>query len=225
MGGMKATPHSQAEADAAATSDNPTRQKWTWDASHNQGTGTRVGVARRSYRAGMSLTSLLDDQHGPIREWFEERLPNLKPMQRAWKAAGPVTIPPILRGGALGQVGAALDYRIRYWFEVFPLERWRGWVRSLSITTPPCGQRLTSGSPPSWPGSSRSTIPEASSSMRTPSRSWRGCATSWRSTRSTTEPRSDRTARPAGDALRFAAGRPGAGRGDRRHHGAHGRLR
>ncbi|MDQ2728446.1 MAG: hypothetical protein M3Y91_11420 [Actinomycetota bacterium] len=65
----------------------------------------------------MSLTSLLDDRHGPVREWFEARFPDLRPMQRRWKDAGAVTVHSDVATGALGQVGAAFDYRLRFWFQ------------------------------------------------------------------------------------------------------------
>jgi hypothetical protein len=71
---------------------------------------------------GMSLTSMLGDRHGPLREWFEERLPDLRPMQTAYRAAGTVSLVP---SGVIpyGTVGTAFDYRVRYYFAVTPPER------------------------------------------------------------------------------------------------------
>ncbi len=70
----------------------------------------------------MSLTSILERRGTPLRELFEEQLPNLKFMQAAWREAGPPTVlpPP---GVNLGLIGAALDYhyRIRYLWALTPI--------------------------------------------------------------------------------------------------------
>ncbi len=71
---------------------------------------------------GMSLTSLLDDRHGPVREFFEARLPNVRLMQDQWRAGGKCTILPA-EPVSWGLVGAAFDYRIRYLFTITPPER------------------------------------------------------------------------------------------------------
>ncbi len=58
----------------------------------------------------------------PLREFFEYRLPNCKPMQDAWKLGG---APQILPSEPVvwSLVGAALDYRVRYLFAVTSPER------------------------------------------------------------------------------------------------------
>src|SRR5262245_54362920 len=66
----------------------------------------------------VSLTSLIDDRHGPVREWFEERLPDLSTFRARWRAAGPPTILPACDRPPWGVLGGAIDYRVRYLFEV-----------------------------------------------------------------------------------------------------------
>lgn len=67
---------------------------------------------------------LIEDRHGPVREWFEAELPNLKPMQSDWKAAGvPVVLPYGVSAGLLGVIGAAFDYRLRYFYVNTPAEQ------------------------------------------------------------------------------------------------------
>ncbi|MEJ7766139.1 MAG: hypothetical protein WKF86_11650 [Acidimicrobiales bacterium] len=70
----------------------------------------------------MSLTRVLADVDGPVRRWFESRLPNLKPMRLAWRAAGrPIVLcPDEVKPGI---VGAAFDYRLRYFFGATPAEQ------------------------------------------------------------------------------------------------------
>lgn len=68
----------------------------------------------------MSLTSLLRDRRTPLREWFEETLPNIKPVTEQWKALGPPTILPNCEKPPWGPIGTAIDYRIRYFFERTP---------------------------------------------------------------------------------------------------------
>jgi hypothetical protein len=65
----------------------------------------------------VSLTKLIDDRHGPVREFFEERLPDLRSFRARWRAAGPPTILPAGDKPAWGVLGAAIDYRIRYLFD------------------------------------------------------------------------------------------------------------
>lgn len=70
----------------------------------------------------MSLVSQIRERHGPLRGWFERVLPNLRPLQKAWLAAGSVTVQPEgVERGALGIVGAAFDYRARYYFVRTPV--------------------------------------------------------------------------------------------------------
>lgn len=68
----------------------------------------------------MSLTSLLDDRQGPVREFFESRLPNLKSLQARWRACGTPQIVPPPGAGSPGTIGTAFDYRLRYFFVVTP---------------------------------------------------------------------------------------------------------
>lgn len=70
----------------------------------------------------MSLTRVLADVDGPVRAWFESRLPNLKPMRLAWRAAGqPVDLCP--EGVDRGVVGVAFDYRLPYFFGQTPAQQ------------------------------------------------------------------------------------------------------
>lgn len=63
----------------------------------------------------MSLTSMIDHRRGPIRSWFEAEFPNLKLLQRDWKAAGrPTLLCP--DGINPGTIGTAFDYRARFYF-------------------------------------------------------------------------------------------------------------
>lgn len=93
----------------------------------------------------MSLTSVLNDVNGPVRRWFEARLPNLKPMQLAWRAAGPpVDLCP--EGVKPDVVGTAFDYRLRYFFGPTPARElvaakgarghadWPGFAAALDAT-------------------------------------------------------------------------------------------
>lgn len=69
----------------------------------------------------MSLTSQLDRKDSPLRQFFEARLPNVKTMQRDYRAAGLATIVPSADNHP-GAVGAAIDYRIRYFFAATPTQ-------------------------------------------------------------------------------------------------------
>lgn len=70
----------------------------------------------------MSLTSMLASRGLPLREFFEERLPNVKPLQADWRSCG---APSILPDGPIvwSLVGTAFDYRLRYLFIKTPVER------------------------------------------------------------------------------------------------------
>jgi hypothetical protein len=68
----------------------------------------------------MSLTSLIAARGGRLREWFETTLPNVKPIAAQWKAAGAPSILPAGERPTWGLLGAALDYRIRYFFACTP---------------------------------------------------------------------------------------------------------
>lgn len=97
----------------------------------------------------MSLTSLIEARHSPLREWFEETLPNLTSLQQAWRAAGPITLEPVgVERRALGTVGTAFDYRIRYSFVVTPVHHLVAshgadgfWLRDI-FTEVESGERL-----------------------------------------------------------------------------------
>lgn len=65
----------------------------------------------------VSLTRLIDDRHGPVREFFEQRLPDLRTFRDRWRAAGPPTLLPVGANPPWGILGAAIDYRIRYFFD------------------------------------------------------------------------------------------------------------
>ncbi len=67
----------------------------------------------------MSLTSMLAKRGLPLRDFFELYLPNCAYMQKEWKSCGKPTIIP---EGQInwGFVGAAFDYRMRYFFTVTP---------------------------------------------------------------------------------------------------------
>ena len=65
---------------------------------------------------------MLDQRGSPLREFFESRLPNCKTMQNSWRMSGEPLIVPV-ESVAWGLVGAAFDYRVRYFFTVTPPER------------------------------------------------------------------------------------------------------
>jgi hypothetical protein len=85
---------------------------------------TATSVARvtpDSYHFVVSLTGELSERGLPLREFFESRLPNCKEMQASWRAQGvPQFVPS--ETVAWGLVGAAFDYRVRYFFAVTPTE-------------------------------------------------------------------------------------------------------
>jgi hypothetical protein len=70
----------------------------------------------------MSLTGMLERREMPLREFFESRLPNCKRMQKDWKTRGEPKILPS-ESVTWSLVGAAFDYRTRYFFTVTPPER------------------------------------------------------------------------------------------------------
>lgn len=67
-----------------------------------------------------SLTRLLGARQNPARVWMEENLPNLGIVQLAWKAAGAPALLPSCDRPNWGFHGAAIDYRIRYFFTHTP---------------------------------------------------------------------------------------------------------
>lgn len=64
----------------------------------------------------MALTHELDRKDSPVRRWFEEWLPNAKPISQEWNAR--VKEAPTIRAETdlriPGTVGTAFDYRLRY---------------------------------------------------------------------------------------------------------------
>ena len=75
-------------------------------------------------RLAMSLTGELRKKDSPVTRWFTDRLPNTKPISKAWyEQVKPV---PIARPKAdlriPGTVGTAFDYRLRYYLARTPLE-------------------------------------------------------------------------------------------------------
>jgi hypothetical protein len=71
----------------------------------------------------VSLTAELDKKDSPVRRWFNEWLPNAKPISTEWNAR--VKSVPIARPETdqrvPGTVGTAFDYRLRYSLAVTPL--------------------------------------------------------------------------------------------------------
>ena len=72
----------------------------------------------------MALTHELDRKDSPVRRWFDERLPNAKPISKEWnEKVRPVPIArPETDERIPGTVGTAFDYRLRYHLAVTPLE-------------------------------------------------------------------------------------------------------
>lgn len=68
----------------------------------------------------VSLTRLLEERHGPVREFFERRLPDQTSFRARWRAAGPPSILPRDERPPWGQLGAAFDYRMRYFVAATP---------------------------------------------------------------------------------------------------------
>lgn len=72
----------------------------------------------------MSLTAELDKKDSPVTRWFNEWLPNAKPLSKEWNAR--VKAVPIVRPETdqrvPGTVGTAFDYRLRYYLALTPLE-------------------------------------------------------------------------------------------------------
>lgn len=74
----------------------------------------------------MSLTSALENRKGAVAEFFANRFPNVRPMQREFR--GQMTGRPVIRPSATGNavpwgtIGTAIDYRLRYYFAAYPLE-------------------------------------------------------------------------------------------------------
>jgi hypothetical protein len=69
----------------------------------------------------LSLTSLLSKRDNSVREFFENKLPITKPFQDAWRKTFAVNIYPE-HPVAWSLVGAAIDYRIRYFLINTPVE-------------------------------------------------------------------------------------------------------
>ena len=92
----------------------------------------------------MSLTSLLDKREAPVRCFFEGRLPDLKGMQQRFRDLPAPTIQPAGEHPPWGYIGAAFDYRLRYFFAAHPARSVRrGQGRPSSAATrqhpPPSG--------------------------------------------------------------------------------------
>lgn len=72
----------------------------------------------------MALTHELDRKDSPVRHWFEQWLPNAKPISQEWNAR--VKSAPTLRPATdlrvPGTVGTAFDYRLRYSLAQTPFE-------------------------------------------------------------------------------------------------------
>jgi hypothetical protein len=88
----------------------------------DQGCTFLASVTADSYDLLMSLTGEISERGLPLREFFESRLPNCKEMQASWRAQGDPKIVPS-KTVAWGLVGAAFDYRIRYFFSITPPDR------------------------------------------------------------------------------------------------------
>lgn len=83
----------------------------------------------------MSLTSHLDDKSSPIRHFLYENFPNTQPFLKesrqvirtstTLRPSGPVPY---------STIGTALDYRLRYYFEVTPKEELVAWLGCLIST-------------------------------------------------------------------------------------------
>src|SRR5581483_8004187 len=71
----------------------------------------------------MSLTSHLNNRNSPVRQFIEQAFPNHRSVQNACRQE-------IIRANTLrpsasipyGTIGTALDYRIRYYFDVTPFQ-------------------------------------------------------------------------------------------------------
>lgn len=76
----------------------------------------------------MSLTSHLKDSQSPIRRFLSEQFPHTKPVLAAIRAtpAGSTTIRPTAPV-PWAVIGTALDYRLRYYFAVTPIEDLAAW--------------------------------------------------------------------------------------------------
>jgi len=72
----------------------------------------------------VALTHELDKKDSPITRWFNDWLPNAKPISKQWsRQVKPVPIVrPETEQRVPGTVGTAFDYRLRYYLEVTPLE-------------------------------------------------------------------------------------------------------
>lgn len=70
----------------------------------------------------MSLTSELRDVASPVRQFFNEHLPNVRPVQQAWwEGLGGATslrpsVPDVEVRAPYGTIGTAIDYRLRFYF-------------------------------------------------------------------------------------------------------------
>jgi len=75
----------------------------------------------------MSLTAELDKKEGPVTRWFNDWLPNAKPISTDWNARlkSASTLRPDTDQRIPGTVGTAFDYRLRYSLAVTPLHELR----------------------------------------------------------------------------------------------------
>lgn len=71
----------------------------------------------------MSLTSQIDYREGPVRRFFDERLPHVRAIQRRFRESGVPTILPEGDRPPWSEIGMAFDYRLRYGFGLTPPSR------------------------------------------------------------------------------------------------------
>ena len=79
----------------------------------------------------MSLTSALEDRNSTVREFFEERFPNTKKVigekNSQLRRVETIRPPEEVSRDALGTIGTAFDYRMRYHLVVTPSEKLVAW--------------------------------------------------------------------------------------------------
>ena len=89
----------------------------------------------------MSLTSHIEDKNSPIRDFFDTKFPNTRPVVRECNKLlrDAETIVPAdeMATGHYSTLGTAIDYRLRYYFAVTPYRELVAWKGAVGVSGEP----------------------------------------------------------------------------------------